>query len=312
MTFTPTEPFVPVGALDCGPMRGFLTSRTALALGVLATLVIPVATLPQLPRVDLAPALAGLGVWTIGKYLLCAVRWQVLAGGRLSWWWHARVNAESEIFGLVTPGHVGGDVWRARRLARESGSAADAAASVAAERVLAAGAVATITVVVGAGLPVHTLVPLGVLLLLAGTALGVVAVARPGTFPMPTLPGPRALVTALALGIAYELTIVAGVYGAVLATGHQPSFLAVLTAFFLSQPAGVVPGMHGASPRDAALVVALAALGIPLVAATGAVALKGLLVWLPALALGGTSLLARGARPVTGPVPRMPTLFSSS
>ncbi|MCW2616218.1 MAG: hypothetical protein JWN08_3212, partial [Frankiales bacterium] len=48
----------------------------------------------------------------------------------------------------------------------------------------------------------------------------------------------------------------------------------------------------GASPRDGALVVALAGLGLPWTAALGAVALKAALAWLPALLLGGVSLLA--------------------
>ncbi len=52
-----------------------------------------------------------------------------------------------------------------------------------------------------------------------------------------------------------------------------------------------MPGPHGASPRDGALVVALAGLGLPWSAALGAVALKALLAWLPALLLGGVSLL---------------------
>lgn len=273
-------------------MRAFLGSRAALLLGVPATLVLPLVTLPDLPHVDLLPAMAGLAVWTVGQYLFCAVRWQTLAGGRQSWWWHARVNAESEIFGLVTPGRVGGDVWRVRRLTRASASATDATASVAAERVMAACAVAVLTAVVGTRLPLPTLVPLGAVLLLAALALGITARLRPGTVRVPTLPRPPALVAALVLGVAHELTVVAGVYGAVLATGYHPPFLAVLTAFFVSQPAGVVPGIHGASPRDVALVAALAGLGMPVVAATGAVALRGLLLWLPAVALGGASLWA--------------------
>jgi hypothetical protein len=55
--------------------------------------------------------------------------------------------------------------------------------------------------------------------------------------------------------------------------------------------AAAVPGPNGASPRDGALVVALVALGLPWVAAVAAVALKAVLAWLPALALGGVSLL---------------------
>ena len=88
------------------------------------------------------------------------------------------------------------------------------------------------------------------------------------------------------------------------ATGHEVSPLALLGAFGASQLAGAVPGPNGASPRDAALVVALAALGVPWVAAAAAVTLKALVAWLPALALGGVSLVAtrwavRRATPIT-------------
>jgi hypothetical protein len=76
-----------------------------------------------------------------------------------------------------------------------------------------------------------------------------------------------------------------------MATGHSLGPLALLGAFGASQLAGAVPGPHGASPRDGALVVALAGLGLPWQAAIGAVALKAVLAWAPALLLGGASLL---------------------
>ena len=75
------------------------------------------------------------------------------------------------------------------------------------------------------------------------------------------------------------------------ATGHSVSPLAVMGAFGASQLAGALPGPNGASPRDAALVVALVAIGVPWVAATAAVTLKAALAWAPALVLGGVSLL---------------------
>jgi glycosyltransferase 2 family protein len=88
------------------------------------------------------------------------------------------------------------------------------------------------------------------------------------------------------------MSIVALLLGTVAATGHTLSPLALLAAFGASQLAGAVPGPHGASPRDGALVVALMALGLPWQAALGAVSLKAALAWLPALLLGGVSLLA--------------------
>jgi len=80
--------------------------------------------------------------------------------------------------------------------------------------------------------------------------------------------------------------------GALESTGHQLSPFALIAAFGATQFAGAVPGPNGASPREGALVVALVALGVPWSSAAAAVALKAALAWLPALALGGLSLLA--------------------
>jgi hypothetical protein len=93
------------------------------------------------------------------------------------------------------------------------------------------------------------------------------------------------------LSLGYQLSIAGLLLGTVAATGHSLSPWAALGAFGASQLAGAVPGPNGASPRDAALVVSLAALGVPWGAAAVAVALKASLAWLPALALGGVSLL---------------------
>jgi hypothetical protein len=54
-----------------------------------------------------------------------------------------------------------------------------------------------------------------------------------------------------------------------------------------------VAGATAASPRDGALVVGLAALGVSWQAAVGAVALIALLAWVPALLLGGGSFVVR-------------------
>jgi glycosyltransferase 2 family protein len=93
------------------------------------------------------------------------------------------------------------------------------------------------------------------------------------------------------LSAGYQLSIAALLLGTVAATGHALDPLAVLGAFGASQLAGALPGPNGASPRDAALVAALVAMGLPVVAAVAAVALKAALAWLPALSLGGISLV---------------------
>jgi hypothetical protein len=57
--------------------------------------------------------------------------------------------------------------------------------------------------------------------------------------------------------------------------------------------AGVLPGVHGAEPRDGALVAGLVALGLPAVSAFGAVAIASVVAWGPGLLLGGSGLLLR-------------------
>jgi hypothetical protein len=64
-----------------------------------------------------------------------------------------------------------------------------------------------------------------------------------------------------------------------------------MAVYAASQLAGVVPGLHGASPRDAALAAGLVTLGVPWSAALGAIGLMTLTAWLPALALGGGSFV---------------------
>jgi hypothetical protein len=96
--------------------------------------------------------------------------------------------------------------------------------------------------------------------------------------------------------MAYQLTIMGLLLGNLAAMGQEVSPLALLGVFGASQVAGVLPGVHGASPREGALVVGLASLGVTWPAALGAVALAALLAWLPALLLGGASFVAQRLR----------------
>jgi hypothetical protein len=176
-----------------------------------------------------------------------------------------------------------------------------AAAEVALDRFV--GAVG-LTVFVGFA---ATALPLRMVLSALGLAAGVLATllavrrVRPSWFPRRNLPRPRILAHGLVLSIAYQASIVVLLLGTLAATGHSAPPLAVLGAFGASQLAGAVPGPNGASPRDAALVVSLAALGVPWQAALGAVSLKALLAWVPALLLGGGVLLAARRRTASGP-----------
>jgi len=272
-------------------LRTVAHSRPVVFLGVAISLIVPALTLPRLPHVTWLPVALGLAPWIVGKYLLCPLRWRVLTDAGLSRTWHVRAYAESELLGLLTPGHVGADLWRIRRLTRTGLGRGDAVMSVGTDRFVGAVGLIVFVVFAGTALPVR--------MLLVALGVGVLAVVAtllvrrrwPDLLPSRPLPRPRQLAHALLLSAMYQLTIAGLLLGVVAATGHSVGPLAVLGAFGASQLAGTVPGPNGASPRDGALVVALVAMGLPWAAAIGAVALKAALAWLPALALGGVSLL---------------------
>jgi hypothetical protein len=272
-------------------LRKFAQSRPALVACILIAVVVPAVTLPRLPHVTLWPVLLGLIPWIIGKYVLCPLRWRALTTTPLSRWWHIRAYAEAELLGLLTPAYVGGDLWRIRRLTRSGLSAPDALGSVGLDRFVGAVGLTAFVAFAGATLPFRMLavaLGVGVLAMCAAVLLRRI---RPDLMPQHVLPPRKQLAHALFLSALYQLSIAALLLGAVSATGHPLSPLALLGAFGASQLAGAVPGPHGASPRDAAFVVALVALGVPLIDAAGAVTLKATLAWGPALLLGGASLL---------------------
>jgi hypothetical protein len=97
----------------------------------------------------------------------------------------------------------------------------------------------------------------------------------------------------VAISIAYQLTIMGMLIGTVAAMGEVVHPLALLGVFGASQVAGILPGVNGASPREGALVVGLASVGVTWQAALGAVALTALLAWIPALLIGGIAFLVR-------------------
>ena len=286
-------------------LRAVVQSRVTLVLCVAITLAVPAITLPRLPSVSPWPLLLGLLPWVVGKYVLCPLRWQALtpvgAGEPRRRGWFLRAYAESELLGLLTPGHIGADAWRVHRLTGSGLGRGDALMSVGADRLVGAAGLIAFVAFAFPSMPTTMLWPaagLGVLLLVVGL---VVRRLRPDLMPSGPLPRPRALLVGLVLSAGYQLTIAGLLLGTVAATGHMLSPLAILGAFGASQVAAAVPGPNGASPRDGALVVALVALGIPWVAAAAAVALKAVLAWLPALALGGVSLwLRRRQRTVVG------------
>ena len=169
------------------------------------------------------------------------------------------------------------------RLTRAGLRRGDALASVGTDRLVGALGLAAFVGFAGAGLPWRMLaarasaLAVGALVGAAGRPSGA---PRPGC-PRQPLPRPRQLAHGLLLSAGYQLTIA----GCCWARSRRPATRcprsALLGAFGASQIAGAVPGPNGASPRDAALVVALAALGLPWAAAAAAVALKAAVAWLP-------------------------------
>lgn len=262
------------------------------ALLVLVAVAVPLLTLPSLPRLSWVPVVAGLLPWIVGKYVLCPLRWHALSESGRSRLWHIRAYAESELCGLLTPGHVGADAWRVRRLTRTGMSTPDAVAEAGLDRFVGAIGLAAFVAFSATALPARMLLSalgLAALAIVVGVLVGR---RKPHLVPTRRLPRPRQLLVGVGLSAAYQLSICLLLLGTVQATGHTLGPLEVLGAFGASQLAGAVPGPNGASPRDGALVVALAGLGVPWQAALGAVALKATLAWLPALLLGGVSLLA--------------------
>ena len=153
-------------------LKSILHSRVVTILGVVIALAVPAFTLPRLPHVTLWPVVLGLLPWIIGKYVLCPMRWRALTVGNLSRWWHIRTYAEAELLGLFTPGHVGADLWRLRRLTRSGLNGADALTSVGLDRLVGAIGLAAFVGFAGTALPVRMLlIALGVSLLAVVAAL---------------------------------------------------------------------------------------------------------------------------------------------
>jgi hypothetical protein len=269
-----------------------VTRVAALVLAV----TVAVLNARRLPHLDLEPVLFGLLPWVVGKYVLCPLRWHGISASGRSRRWHLRVYAESELLGLLTPGHSGADLWRAHQLHQVGLDRPTAYADVALDRLVGAVGLSLFVLLAGAALPLPVL-------LAAGGLAGVVLLAalllkrhRPGLLPArPRVPA-RQLARGLLLSVGYQLTILGLLLGGLAATGHTVAPLALLGVFGASQVAGIVPGVHGAGPKEGALVAGLVALGVPFGSALGAVAVVAVSAWGPALLLGGGCLLVRRLR----------------
>jgi len=289
---------VPAHLLGRVTSRWSRAARWALGLGLVVALSVSVWSMDRVPGASWQPAVIGLLPWVFGKYVLCPLRWHALSVSGRTRRWHLRAYAESELVGLASPAHVGADLWRMHRLQGTGMNRPCALAEVALDRFVGAIGLTVFVVISGSTLPPRVI---AAALAIAGVALVVALVVRrmrPSALAGRPLPPPRVLVRGVLISMAYQLSIMGMLIGMVSAMGEQVQPLALLGVFGASQVAGIIPGVHGASPREGALVVGLASLGVTWPAALGAVALTALLAWLPALLLGGASLGVRRLRRV--------------
>ncbi len=282
-----------------GPRRladRILHSRALRVAGLVLAIVVALANLGRLPRLDPEPVLLGLLPWVVGKYVLCPLRWHGISASGRPRRWHLKVYAESELLGLLTPAHAGADLWRVHQLHAVGMDRPSAFADVGLDRFVGAVGLAGFVLLAGAALPARVLLAaVGIAALVLLVAL-VVRRTRPGLLARRPLPRPRTLARGLALSVAYQVSILGLLFTGLQATGHTVAPLALLGVFGASQVAGIIPGVHGASPREGALVAGLVALGVPFVSALGAVSLVALVAWAPGLLLGGGCLLVRRLR----------------
>ena len=272
-------------------------ARWLMTAGLVVALAVSVWSMDRVPHASWEPALIGLLPWVVGKYLLCPLRWHALSCSGRTRRWHLRVYAESELLGLASPAHLGADLWRMHKLQHTGMNRPCAVAEVALDRLVGALGLTAFVLVSGATLPREVLV--AGLALAAGVLLAALVVRRlkPGLLASRPMPPARVVARGVVISVAYQLTIMGLLIGTVAAMGETVHPLALLGVFGASQVAGILPGVNGASPREGALVVGLASVGVTWQVALGAVALSALLAWVPALLLGGTSFVVRRLRP---------------
>lgn len=268
---------------------------------VVVPLAVSIGVLSRVPRISLLPLIPAVAVWTVGKYVLCPVRWLLVSRNGYGLWWHLRAYAEGELLGLASPAHVGADLWRGSRLVGAGMEPLRAGGVIAVDRLIGAVALVLTGAFVGVTLPAAVALPgfVGV-----SVAAGLVVFARRRRPAVGRAwPGWRAAAVGVCLSVGYQVTAVGLLMGAVAATGHRAGPIEVATLYAASQLATLVPGLNGLSARDGALAAALVSTGASWSAALGAVALVAVVAWGPAALFGGSSLFAscfmRSGRPAT-------------
>lgn len=265
-------------------------SKWCIGAAVLFAIVMAASSWHMAPNAALLPMLAGLGCWTVGNYLLVPLRWHSLSASGQNRRWHLRVYAEGEILGLLSPAHAGTDLWRVHMLRTVGMDRPNAVVDVAADRLVGGIGVIAVAVVGGATLPWQLVVACA-----AGAALvlGVGLLMKRKRPTLVALPPRRTLVRGVVVSLVYQACAIGLLMGTVAAVGHSVPPMDMLGLVGASQVAALIPGVHGAGPKEGALAAGLVALGVPLSAAIGAIALAGTLAWVPALLFGGLCHLQR-------------------
>ena len=267
-----------------------LHSKWVMGAAVVFAVVMAASSWHLAPNAAVGPMLLGLAAWTVGNYLLVPLRWHSLSGSGQNRRWHLRVYAEGEILGLLSPAHAGTDLWRVHMLRGVGMDRTNAVVDVAADRLVGGIGIVVVAVVGGATLPPALLIAC------AGGAAVILAVGLLMKKFRPTivaLPPRRTLVRGVFVSLLYQACAIGLLIGTVAAVGHSVPPIDMLGLVGASQVAALVPGVHGAGPKEGALAAGLVALGVPLSAAIGAIALAGTLAWVPALLFGGLCHLHR-------------------
>jgi len=142
--------------------------RVVFGVAPVLGIVVAVATWSHLPHMHLTPALIGLASWTVGNYLFCPLRWRAVSTRGQKWTWYARVFAEGELLGMLTPQHAGADLWRMRQLVHAGANKRSAFAEIAADRLSGGLMVVALAALAGMTIPPR-------LLPLAGAVLALIA-----------------------------------------------------------------------------------------------------------------------------------------
>lgn len=277
---------------------GWLVAAGRLAGRVVPLVAVGFAVLSwvHLPSMSLTPALIGLGCWTVGTYLFCPLRWRAVSFEQRSWRWHARVYGEGELLGLLTPQHAGMDLWRIRQLVAAGTERRAAVMEIATDRATGGVALLLLAATCGGALPLGAVPAVaagvfGVLGLLVATRR--LWLPRLRAAPLPPL---RRVAKGAAMSFLFQAGYLGFIIGVVAAVGHSIDPLSGAGLLGLSQLAGLLPGVHGAGPKEGAMAGGLVALGVPIASSLAAVGLVAALAWVPAVAVGGTGLAARSLR----------------